>query len=83
MSKIQVLKSSHVAGTSAKGSYSFYRNACIFIDDAGLPEAVGDIVTEEHIAPGVYPASFSVSSFQGKLTAKILPVIAAPSAAKP
>lgn len=70
--KIQVLKSTPVSGTSAKGAYSFHRLACIFIDDKGLPEAVGDVIHDTEVQPGVYPISFSVASYQGKLTAKIV-----------
>lgn len=81
MSKVQVLKSTHQAGTSAKGAYSFYRLACVFFDDKNSPQAVGDLVHEKDVPPGVYPVSFSVASFQGKLTAKIVLDLSVPSAA--
>ena len=84
MSKIHVLKCTPVSGKNDRGSYSFFRLASVFIDDRGNPEAVGDIISDVEVTPGVYPASFSVSSYQGKLTAKLVPILtAAPSAGGP
>jgi len=80
MSKIQVLVCTPVSGKNDRGAYSFFRLASVFIDEAGNPQAVGDIISDVEIKPGVYPCSFSVSSFQGKLTAKLVPHIAALSA---
>jgi len=82
MSKIQVLKCTPVSGKNERGTYSFFRLASVFFDDRGNPEAVGDIISDVEVNPGNYPASFSVSSYQGKLTAKLVPVIAR-SAADP
>jgi hypothetical protein len=72
MAKVQVLKVTPVNGVSAKGPYSFYRLACVFIDDKNQPEAVGDLIHDQLIEPGVYPVSFSAGSYQGKLSAKIV-----------
>jgi hypothetical protein len=75
MSKIQVLKTTPVSGKNERGSYSFFRLASVFYDDRGNAEAVGDIISDTEVAPGTYPVSFSVTSFQGKLTAKIQPIV--------
>jgi len=80
MSKIQVLKCTPVSGTSAKGAYSFFRLACVFFDDKNSPEAVGDVIHDVAVEPGVYPVSFSAASYQGKLTGKMNLIIPAPSA---
>lgn len=71
MSKIQVLKSTPVSGKNDRGSYSFFRLACVYFDDKGMPEAVGDLIHDSEVVPGMYPVSFSVASYQGKLTGKI------------
>lgn len=83
--KVHVLKVTPVSGKNERGAYSFFRLASVFIDDKGNPEAVGDIISDVEVAPGLYPASFSVSSYQGKLTAKITPIIPSvvPSAGGP
>lgn len=81
MSKIQVLVCTPVSGKNDRGSYSFFRLASVFVDDAGHPQAVGDIVSDHEVVPGVYPASFVVSSYQGKLTAKLVPVVGSPASA--
>lgn len=73
--KIQVLKSTPVSGTGAKGAYSFHRLACVFIDDKGVPEAVGDMINDTQVDPGIYDVSFSVGSYQGKLTARMTLVL--------
>lgn len=84
MSKIQVLKSTPVTGKNDRGSYSFFRLACVYFDDKGNPEAVGDLIHDVDVAPGLYPISFSVASYQGKLSAKpVLILTPAPSAAVP
>jgi hypothetical protein len=82
MQKIQVLKCTLVSGKNERGTYSFFRLASVFFDEKGNPEAVGDIISDVEVIPGSYPVSFSVASFQGKLTAKITPVTV-PSAAVP
>jgi len=58
----------------------------VFFDDRGNPDAVGDLIHDTEVVPGMYPVSFSVASYQGKLTGKILlnltPVPAAATASK-
>jgi len=80
MSKIQVLKCTPVSGTSAKGAYSFFRLACVFFDDRNQPEAVGDVIHDVAVEPGTYPVTFSGTSYQGKLTAKMNLITSAASA---
>lgn len=79
---IEVLKSEHVSGTKGDYKYSFYRHAVI-VKLNGVVVEVGDLVTDNEIKPGAYPAVFQVGSYQGKITAKILPYVGGPSQNKP
>jgi hypothetical protein len=73
--KIQVLFSQNVTGTGVKGAYDFWRHSCVVLDDTNQAIAVGDIITDTAIQPGIYPLSFTVNSFQGKLVGKIEPLL--------
>jgi hypothetical protein len=71
---IQILKSEHVSGKSASGrDYSFFRHSCI-IKQGDVVIEIGDLTTDNELKPGTYPASFEITSYQGKLAAKIVPL---------
>lgn len=72
---MQVLKSEHVSGRTAQGrDYSFYRHSCIVKTQAGVVVEIGDLTTDNELPAGNYAAGFQVDSYQGKLSAKIVPL---------
>lgn len=72
---VQVLKSEHVSGrTQAGRDYSFYRHSCLVKTQSGAVIEIGDLTTDNELPPGDYSAGFQIDSYQGKLSAKIIPL---------
>ncbi len=62
-----------VTGAKDGKSYDFYRITAAALDEKGNPLAVGQITSNEPLEPGLYEMAVEVSSFQGKLVAKVKP----------